>query len=332
MTALITGDLHLNDNDRDAYRHELMRDLPMLANKVGAKEVVILGDLTTEKDRHRAKLVNRIVDHVMTLAKTVRVYFDKGNHDYTDPEHPFFKFFRHMPNVRWINKPTQVTLSIGPVLFLPHTYNYKRDWDGIDFDNYGLIFAHNTFDGAIGNNGHTLEGIPPSIFGSRPFVVSGDVHTPQLVGRNIRYVGAPYTVDFGDEYTPRMIVADGANGAKLRSLLVPGPQKRLIEHHSLLPDKAFTNLHAGDIVKIRIMLLEKEQPHWAKIRDTWRKWAEDQGFRVAQIQPVVERRSAGVARSAPTRKDDDATLASYSKARGVGTATFKVGQDIIRRV
>src|SRR5205814_1607714 len=88
-------------------------------------------------------------------------------------------------------------------LFLPHTNNYKRDWKGLDFSKYQWIFAHNTFQGAnIGPR--RLEGIPTSIFPRNAKVISGDIHVPQHFGP-IEYVGAPYRIDFGDDYEPRVL-------------------------------------------------------------------------------------------------------------------------------
>ena len=95
-------------------------------------------------------------------------------------------------------------------------------------------------------------------------VYSGDIHTPQKAGP-VTYVGAPYLVDFGDDYAPRVIVLDGN---KEISVPVPGPQKRLI----IWGDNQL-DAKPGDILKIRVHFTPKDSGSWWNVRDDINAWA-----------------------------------------------------------
>jgi hypothetical protein len=230
MLSLVTADLHLSDNPRDAYRHKILQRLYKHAERLGVQRTFILGDLTEAKNSHSDWLVNAVSEHVRRFTKLGDVILLKGNHDYlSDPDVPFFHFLRHMPQVRWVCNPTGCTLpGIGRTLFLPHTRAYKRDWAGLSFEGYDYLFAHCSVTGAGTGHGRRLEGgVPLSIFPRDARVISGDIHVPQQVGC-VTYVGAPSLVDFGDDYQPRFLLLDGD---RMRSIPIHGPQKRLVEVH-----------------------------------------------------------------------------------------------------
>src|SRR5882724_7118261 len=100
MKWLLTSDLHLSDKPRDAYRFGLF---PWLAKQQKAHNVdaiFILGDLTENKDRHSAKLVNQTIESLLTLRPPV--YILRGNHDGIDPGSPFFKFVNSIEGIKLI--------------------------------------------------------------------------------------------------------------------------------------------------------------------------------------------------------------------------------------
>lgn len=329
MTVLVTADLHLSDNPRDAYRHEAMRTIREIGRKNKVSHILILGDLTEEKDRHSAWLVNKVVEHLDKFADIAPVTILRGNHDYIVAESPFYAFVNRIPDIAWINRPKEVELDdLGLCLFLPHTSNWQDDWEGLKLKKYDRIFAHNSFEGAAGDNGHQLKGIPPSIFGKdKNYVIAGDVHVPQSLGP-VTYVGAPYTVDFGDNYTPRVLLLE--KSAFTRTVEVPGAQKRLVEVDSsgkLLAGGA----EPGDIVKIRVNLKSDEYSDWAKIRDNVKGLCGDQGVQVYSISPVVEKAKAKPVKQEPqSRLSDESVLRQYVKNRGVDSKTEKVGLKLLQ--
>lgn len=232
---LVTADWHLSDNPRDNYRHLWQQQLRDMIEEYCVEVLLVLGDLTEEKDRHRAGLVNKVVDHLYQLGQLCQVIVISGNHDYVNPATPFYGFAHRIKGITWVgikdrSSPKKEALDklgmIGDALFLPHTTDYKRDWKGLKLNTYDWIFTHNTFHNAdIGNGQRVESGIPVTVFGDRPQVISGDVHIPQKLGP-VTYVGAPYLIDFGDSYEPRVLLID--KKGQMRSIKTSGPQKRLV--------------------------------------------------------------------------------------------------------
>jgi hypothetical protein len=329
MTTLVTADLHLTSNPRDSYRHRTLRRLRKWAKKMGVKRTFILGDLTEEKDRHRDQLVNQIVDHVRGFAELGDVIIMQGNHDYaSDPDVPFFRFLRHMPQVRWIGTPTAFDAAgIGRVLFLPHTRNYKKEWDGISLAGHALVFAHCTVKRARMGHGRTsTDGIPLSVFaGAR--VIAGDVHIPHRIG-SVRYVGAPYRVDFGDDYKPRVLLLEGAN---MTSHIVEGPQKRLIEFDGTKDElDALDDLIPGDILKVRVHVTRKMADRWPAFREQVREWAAANEYIVHSIAPVIqEQLGTRVLLTKARVKSDEQVMREFATHRGIDKRMLQHGEKLL---
>lgn len=282
MSAIVTSDLHWNEAKTDRHRHDEFVERLATIIKGRADELLVLGDITEHKDNHSAWLTNTIVDHFEYLSQLCDVVILRGNHDGYDPEMSFFQFLRRIKNISWISRPTRMTLSCGKCLFLPHTRDYKKEWPGFGFDEFDFILTHNTFEGALGENHRTLRGIPLSVFPKDAQVISGDVHVPQETPP-VTYVGAPYRIKFGDDYRPRVLLLDTD---EIRSIPVPGPQKRLVElshDHPSLPD----SLHAGDIIKVRVQLEISHVSQWPEIRKNIFDEGKDLGVEIHSVVPVI---------------------------------------------
>jgi len=329
MTVLVTADLHMSDNTRDSYRFIFMDWLVATVRKrKDITLVIILGDLTDDKDRHSAFLTNKIADYIRLIADECDVIVLKGNHDYLIEDSPFFQFLGHIQNVKWINKPTRIEADIGKCMFLPHTKDYEKEWETSITKRDAWIFAHQTFEGAnIGTR--RLEGIPLSIFPKDVRIISGDIHVPQTIGP-LTYVGAPYHVDFGDNYDSRVLLIDGD---KITSLPYTGPQKRLIELTSLSESNIAKQVEKsgarkGDLVKFRINLKTDEYDNWASTKDGIKLWAEKRGYAVETIQPVVDMRP-GTYRKTDARTDTEIVIA-FGKRANVSKELLNTGLKLIQ--
>lgn len=329
MKTFVTADLHLSDNPRDAYRLRWFERLPELAKSLGAKRVLVLGDITEAKDGHRAGLVNAVVDGFAALAEVAIVYVLCGNHDYVAQDVPFYRFLRHLRRVRWINSPTPLKLSgLGECLFLPHA-RAPDDWVDHMHDSYDWFFCHQTFNGAdLGGRKAEGGGFDPGLFRGRGGtfrVVAGDVHVPQTVGP-VTYVGAPYAVDFGDRYAPRVLLLE--EGKVPRSIPTEGPQKRLI----VLRDRdRYPDVAPGDIVKLRVCPARGNETPRAEWRAQARRWADAAGVELHSVQvvaPAAEPGAIAAARSRSRRSDEDLVRA-YAKKMGKGRATAAAGLKIV---
>lgn len=338
MRLLVTADLHLNDNPRDSYRHDFVSETLLALLEIHEPDVlIILGDLTDEKDRHGYWLVNQVVNHIHNLAAQCPVLVLKGNHDYTNPDTPFFSFLKRLERVSWVNTPTaNITLPGAPsdalkgVLFLPHTNNAKRDWKGISFKGQRLVFAHNTFEGADAGHGRKLSGIPTSIFPTGLQVVSGDIHGPQKLGP-VTYVGSPYTINFGDEFEPRLLLIENN---KLKSIKAPGPQKRLIECEAGKPIIwKGADICEGDILKFRVAIRPDQMPKWKEFKAQVVQWTERHNVNLHSVQPALQTGPVTKVKSQrkASVKPDDQLLREYAKARTIDELTMKVGLNLLEK-
>jgi DNA repair exonuclease SbcCD nuclease subunit len=314
QVSIITADWHLDNQTRNEYRHTFVeKALPELIKTYRYHRLVLLGDLCQDKDRHNAELVNRVVESITQLAKLCEVIILRGNHDYIDPGNPFFAFLEKLRvDVTWISKPT----FIANELFLPHTRDHWRDWKGLDFKKASRIFAHQTFAGAQAGN-HVLDGIALSVFPENVDVISGDVHVPQKI-KNLRYVGAPYTINFGDNYKPRvLILRDG----KLTTLPVSGPQKVLVEIDDV---KELPTLNKGDMVKVRVALDKFED--FRLVQKTTLEWAQRHGYSLHAVQPIINSHRTKNRKAANTTVKTDADhVRAYATKVGVSAEVLSTG-------
>lgn len=251
MVDLVISDLHLTDKPQDEYRWEALYEIPNELSRQGAgraqiRRVIILGDITENKDRHSEALVNRVIylfDTWMRIFDDAQFVALAGNHCGITAQRAFFRFMGLMN--RKFTYITEPTVRWGE-LFLPHTRT-SDSWANFrpfTRSKYKRIYMHQTVRGATAANSQTLEGMDASIFEDQSLhVYSGDVHTAQTVDNHIHYIGSPYPIDFGDEDggsfillnydTDGMIVIDTPLPKKKRKLHIsdddPVEQLRSIE-------------------------------------------------------------------------------------------------------
>ena len=344
MTVLVTADLHFSSNQRDLYRHTFQKRLRQIVQDENVDAVIILGDLTEDKDEHGAWLVNQIVDHMYRLAMLCPVVIVRGNHDAVDPDHPYYEFLRRIAgrhSISWVNAPTSAkNLSVrgleglGPSLFLPYSADYARDWKHEDFTKYDWVFTHNTFAGSYIGNQQILPGIPPKVFPKNVEVISGDIHIPQTVpprGGHITYVGAPYLVDFGDDYRPRVLLLEGDQSKSLR---VGGAQKRLVEVAVRELKKGVSYCSPGDILKVRVKLKADEYAKWPEFQEKVRAWGIANKYHIYSVIPVKQEAQSSAAsskRKSRARKPDAQLVREYADSMGIDKPTLRAGLRLVEK-
>lgn len=343
MTTVVTTDIHLSANSRDAYRIKWCEGLPALLEKENADQLIILGDLTAEKDYHSAWLTNKIVLLIRDAAKVCPVYILQGNHDYTKADTPFFGFVGRFKWIYWIKKITAVEdmEGLGRCLFIPHQRKLdawqnmpqlKEEWD--------WVFTHATFEGSKSESGEELTGAPiGAVLGHR--VISGDVHVPQKLGP-VTYVGPPYRINFGDRYQPRILLLTEHS---VNQRLCEGPRKVLLEVDGwkMLEGAADDGLaKAGDIVKVRYEIAAPDYDKWPSIRRKIEQWAAGIGVELDSALPVPrvedspdsKRRTvvSSKAQSSSSRvMDDEAVMEAYCERCRVGEKTLNLGLRLMEK-
>ena len=349
MTILVTSDWQLDDNPLNAYRHDFQKQLRAIVKKHKVKVLLMLGDLTEQKDKHSAWLVNKIVSHLDELRRLCEVVIIQGNHDYLDINSPFYEFVDHIQGITWIGRPTDnsggglvpIDLSVlGKVLLLPHTPNWKHDWKNIKLKSYQWVFTHATFQNAHVGQGVQIKGLPLDMFGGAR-VIAGDIHIPQKITANVTYVGAPYLCDFGDRYEPRVLLIDqervGAIG-RVVSIAVKGAQKRLVEVTSLseLREGSINTRYCspGDILKVRLVIAAAQKATWPELKTKVREWGEKNGYLIHVVQPVLidTLRGTNKIQVSHEKISDEGLLRQYAKHRGIDKLTLRSGLNLLKRV
>lgn len=289
LPCLVTTDLHLVDNANASYRWDLFPYLAARASDIEAQTLMILGDLTDAKDRHSASLVNQITDSIGAIARRVpEVVLIAGNHDWLLRNEAFFRFLNHIPNVRFITKPTEDELDERRVMFLPYSKTPRAEWTPLDLHTFQpeLIFMHQTVAGAIASNGEAMEGEDLPLLPSKCRVYSGDIHVPQTIrlkdGPEVTYVGSPYHVHFGDDFSPRILMLDRrCREHWLTDFKTP---RRVSIKASGLRQLRRLDLDPGDYVKVRFELSAADRHQWASIKREAVAILEDRGVKVEGVQ------------------------------------------------
>jgi DNA repair exonuclease SbcCD nuclease subunit len=327
MTVLVTADWHLTELPKDAYRYKALEWIYDYATKHDVECVVILGDLTHNKNNHPDRLVNNVVELLHKFASRFRVIILQGNHDYIESDCAFFHFVRLIKGIEWIRRPQLTPIKgLGSCGFLPHTRDYAKDWGNIkrDWSDVALIFAHNAFDGASAESGRELSGIPRSVFPDVQ-VISGDIHCPQVIGDDCQviYVGAPYTQKFGDDYEPRILLL---SNRAITSVSVPGPQKVLFDLKSENPKEWEKKLKykEGDMIKVRYHLANGQRDEWSEIRKRLQTFfGED-----AMIQPIIAKEAMERVTGKHEHQSDKDLVRSYGQHEELSPDIMVIGYEL----
>lgn len=285
---LITTDLHLTDRTDEQYRFDLFPWLRQQCKDIDVARIFILGDLTDFKNNHSARLVNKIVDSLVSLTEVCPVTILKGNHDFVDKDEPFFKFLNYIDGIDFI-VDINVDFRCGGKSFmlLPFTRTPNKDWENLDFSTPDFILMHQTFSGAMASNGQLMDGdAPREILGkTKAKIFSGDIHVPQTLGP-ITYVGAPYRIRFVDSFRGRCLIL--STDGKTSEIHLPTLQRHTVyidEPEELL---AFDDIRSGDQIKIRIRVPKANTSEWSIIKDETIKRAREKGLNVFALEAIVD--------------------------------------------
>jgi DNA repair exonuclease SbcCD nuclease subunit len=331
MSAIITADTHWNDNPRDESRWGLLEWLTKQSTHGKfPDELLFLGDLTVAKNNHPARVVNRLVDGFLALSKVYQhIYILKGNHDYTDPDCPFFGFLEHTkPNIHFIPTPDLIKLSIGEWLFMPA----GTDWAAHkDILQNRQVFAHATFDGAISETGYQLTGVNPQIvIEANARVISGDIHKRQkLAGGAIEYVGAPYHIHFGDDYIPRLlnINDDGTQG----NLTYPSPRK-YTQIITSLAELYRIKIKVNDQIKIVVQMRRADLPDWKSWREAIKEQADKEGWVLHGPELRLQQdESKPNSTATSAHQSNEQLIQEYATRQKASEAHLLIGQSLLKK-
>lgn len=331
MKLLLVGDLHLTATPRDAYRWHIFDTLSKLVDEHKVERVVLLGDLTDEKDKHTARLVNFIVENIRNLSTHAPVHIVRGNHDGIDPEWPYFQFLNVMPKVKFYSQPSRMEGVNTEVLILPHSRNPIEEWSTLDFSKYRLVFAHVTVEGADSESGISLRSeVSEEFFSKRHVAVyAGDVHVPQRRGC-VLYVGAPYPIRFGDSFRPRVLLLE-VDRAKVKEKSID-LALTMARHMLDIASADELDVAAGDQIKVRLHLPSDMLGQWLPRRKAIISKCRALGADLVSIELVREEGARSI--TAPERKAKTAlqVLNGYVDEHEIPRDRAQVGRDLLALV
>jgi len=334
---LIISDLHLTDAPLEEYRWGIFDWLYDLKEEYDFDNIFLLGDITEKKDNHSAKLVNRVVEELQALAFEVSsLHILRGNHDGIDPNWPFFGFLNSADNIYYHSNP----IAMDNWLFLPYSKDPANEWNDIlkkHIKETDIIFMHQTTFGGKASNGMALEGFDSGIFADFDgLIFSGDLHLPQETG-GIIYVGSPYPVYFGDDFTGGAILLhhDGKVGPGL------GPYER-INYQTIkrtMLDIDFTGdqvipvtltVNKGDQFKIRLKVNRSDSGEF----DDWKKllktYIERSGGIVVSMELKLAEEKSRLLRKRKFINTEPITVFNrYCKAEGLDEYYSEKGKEFL---
>lgn len=325
MNLLLVGDLHLTPAPRDAYRWQIFDVLKKHAK--GMDGVVLLGDLSDQKDNHGAQLVNNVCTKLCQLARVVpAVHVLRGNHDGIDARFPYFRFVGRFPRLHFYAEPGPLVDGNGKSLMLPHSRDPVQEWANIDWSNYDTVLAHVTVKNAVSETGAKLESVVGAdYFKKRSVAVyAGDVHVPQRIGP-VTYVGAPYPIRFGDSFVPRLIKLNGSRAESIE--LLPVLRRHMLD---IADASEMPKLAEGDQAKVRLHLTEENLHTWTKQRAAIVAFCRRRKVDLVDVRVVKE--SSGDAKPVPQRikaKRPVDTLQEYVADRKVADKLAAVGRSLL---
>jgi DNA repair exonuclease SbcCD nuclease subunit len=293
MLDLLIADLHLTDKPSDAYRWETLIRLPtVVSDPRQVRRILVLGDITENKDKHSELLVNDMVElfslwqSSFPLAKIIIL---SGNHCGITSDRAFFRFLSSIKGIEYVTVPTK----IGEELFLPHTRDSDswNEFRPFTRYKYQTVYMHQTVRGATAANSQTLEGMDSSIFEDVTLpVFSGDVHTKQTVDEHIHYIGSPYPIDFGDADGGYCIVRDNRGRYEYVQMPCPIKKRRLrVNHTSFIEDideqEDFAYSDSQFVIVVNIT--QSELVNWSSIKKSIQQHIESKGCHCVRVQADV---------------------------------------------
>jgi DNA repair exonuclease SbcCD nuclease subunit len=343
---LLISDLHLTDKKADSYRWGIFDFVLDYYKEHNDKNLIILGDLTDAKDHHSAKLVNRIVLMMRHLVESgMEIFILKGNHDFIDPDVPFFEFLNQISYINYIKHPRSWLIQGERCLFLPYTRNPIDEWRTDkqvqkNKKKCSLVFMHQSVIGSLTSNGYLMEeGLAPKYFDRfRGQVFSGDIHVPQKVGPVI-YVGSPYSVRFNDHFEGRAITLTSYPVTECGVSVPPCellmgemktelPGRRTIDIYKL-EDLQKADANPGDQVKVRVHV-----KHSISIGEIFKREIQEEcialDFELCSLSLVRDKKfPLRKKRKIVKSKRPSEVVSNFSKRKGIDKTKQKIGIDLV---
>jgi exonuclease SbcD len=213
--ALLITDTHLADNNIPLVRSIWTQAIKVCRDR-GLDHIYHLGDVCDSRDSQSQK----VLWHLSMMLEeahmnSIEVVVVPGNHDKTDygSERSFLDVFSYHPGVTVVDKYhcedwticndklMDTTLNVHLVPFFSQdVYTISRKTP-IDSKATNILLTHIGVDGAVMNSGIKLDSSlkGDDLFSEFTKVYVGHYHDQQDVGKKVRYIGAAYQHNYGED-------------------------------------------------------------------------------------------------------------------------------------
>ncbi len=217
VKAYIVGDLHF---ETKTIKQSLkFIDLSLKSIKEKKPDfIVLLGDILHYHNRVEQQPFDIAQGYIYELSLIAHTYVLVGNHDYINPsqfmtDKHFFNPLKKWNNVTIVDKCTVANYEINTFVFMPYvsegrfieglsslsSLSLEGDCDeGNDFWKMAdCIFAHQEFNGCLLGNKTSTKG--DKWDETYPPIISGHIHEPHVLKKNIFYTGSAMQHTFGEK-------------------------------------------------------------------------------------------------------------------------------------
>ena len=327
MNKIITADWHFTEDFKnDDWKFRIFIWLGNKCNSLMIKHLIILGDLTENKDRHSERLVNKIVEGFQGLLKSTgleRIYILKGNHDYKAKD-AFFRFL-DSEKIAFISKP--MIVPVHNYLFIPHGYEGMiKTPEAIDY-----VFLHDSYGVCKRENGTTETG--KSIIPAPGLQISGHIHKAQDTGKVI-YVGSPYYNEYDvNDYKPRILYTTTDNEDLCEFVEEQMFPKRFAitvqdsyELENIIKEK---NLHKEDQIKVKILVFKSETVDKKKLENEVLAICSKAGVQAVEVSMKIVQRAKLEQTEGKKKGNSGDILKQYCRANNLSSSFLKIGSGLL---
>ena len=217
--AILVNDVHLDKSNGELVR-DIFHQLQTLANKEGVTDIIIGGDVFTNRSGQPLTCLTtwkEIVDEM--FEEEICLHIIPGNHDKTDAddERGYLDIYSHCCLYR---SAQLVNIRGVEFVMVPYFKDEKwfDEWTRVDEQRSGdcpsILITHIGLDGVRNNDGSAVVSkLKPSLFSDYNKVLIGHYHNASRLGKNVFYTGSAYQNNFGENITDKgftVIYDDGS--------------------------------------------------------------------------------------------------------------------------
>ena len=216
VSVFVVGDTHFR-KDNFIAQEELVEKCVEAAKNVSPSIIILLGDvLDTHETLKNApwKQATRLIEE---LSKIAPVYVLVGNHDYINQtqfltDDHFFNPLKKWPRVVIVDYPIIINLGGHTLVMCPYVPpgRFIEALDHVEgWRDAVCIYAHQEILGCEYGNEPSQKGDQWS--DDLPTIISGHIHKPSRVGRNVFYPGSSIQVHSNEDPDKRvwLVTFDG---------------------------------------------------------------------------------------------------------------------------